>query len=264
MPPGVLRAPFISTAHSFIHLRALISKSKALLQTRNRRIYSSASKVAEFGTRARPRPSEGALVHQFALKRHGKLNDLRRGAVCLVDGKKSHPRMHPREIRSHPRRTTRAFIPRSHHRSGVAAARITRGEARRARRMDPQEGPWSAAAAERYCALPLLCGDFVGCSLSLLASLSLPCSVAARALRSLSLQPSRLISRYLFTPTFYCHWIPTGQKAACRLCCIDNKVIKTICLIHVGASRIRNLGAGGPHADFHLRCVYREAIIPPL
>lgn len=132
----------------------------------------------------------------------------------------------------------------------------SRGGRRRARRMDPQEeGPWSAAAAERYCALPLLCGDFVGCSLSLL-SVSVYRAASQGEHSALSLQLSTLISRYLFTPTFYCHWIPTGQKATCRLYCIDNKVIKTICLIHISASRIRNRGAGGPHADFHLRfCV---------
>jgi hypothetical protein len=102
-------------------------------------------------------------------------------------------------------------------------------------------------------------------SLSRLSLLfSLPCSVAARALSSLSLpaQPDRLtpfISRYLFTPTFYCHWIPTEQRAVRSPAAIHRhyKVIKSNLSNSLARVFLRNLAAGGPHAaaDFHLRSV---------
>lgn len=196
--------------------------------------------------------------------------------MLWVDSQKNLTHGCMREIQSPPARPTRAFIPRSHHRSGVAAARITRGEARRARRMDPQEGPWSAATAERYCAaargISLVGVSRFSLALSRLSLLfSLPCSVAARALSSLSLpaQPDRLtpfISRYLFTPTFYCHWIPTEQRAVRSPAAIHRhyKVIKSNLSNSLARVFLRNLAAGGPHAaaDFHLRSVliYREAI----
>jgi hypothetical protein len=79
---------------------------------------------------------------------------------------------------------------------------------------------------------------------------------------SLPAQPDRLtpfISRYLFTPTFYCHWIPTEQRAVRCPAAIHRhyKVIKSNLSNSLARVFLRNLATGGPHAatDFHLRSV---------
>lgn len=160
-------------------------------------------------------------MHQFALKRHEKSKCAicdERGWLLLMLGL-THNKISPTEICM--REILNAVTP------GAPDASIhpSKSPPKRGGSCSHHEGGGGVRAGwihKRALGPPPpsatvpLCGEFrwlQSLARSRFSLLSPPCSVAARALIHCRPSPTAFISRYLFTPTFYCHWIPTGQTA---------------------------------------------------